>query len=166
MNRRRLLLNFVPLAVALGVAVSGCEPAGLVAGATAPDAEVQPLAIGGKPVNLSQYKGKVVILDFWATWCGPCRQSFPHMQQMYDSLKSKGFEIVAVSDEDPDVIDKFVRKNGYTFNFYRDPFRVAFGKYKVGGLPTTFVINRDGKIVGKTEGFSPQELESYVDAAL
>jgi thiol-disulfide isomerase/thioredoxin len=146
--------------------LSGCAPSGAVVGAQAPDFEILPLTLNAKPKTLSDFKGKVLIVDFWATWCGPCRQSFPHMQVLHDELKSEGLEIIAITDEDVDVVDEFVRKNGYDFGIYRDPYRVSNSAYGVRGLPTTFVVDRQGKIVGQTVGYSPGELESYVTAAL
>ncbi len=146
--------------------LAGCAEEGLSAGAIAPDFEVDSLAINGKPKTLSGLKGKVVIVDFWATWCGPCRQSFPHMQEMYEKYKDKGLEIVAISDEDESKINEFIRNNNYRFGFYRDSFRTAYNAYKVSALPTTFVVNRDGNIVGSVMGFSPNELQKMVESAL
>jgi cytochrome c biogenesis protein CcmG/thiol:disulfide interchange protein DsbE len=121
-------------------------------------------------VSLASLSGRVVIVDFWASWCGPCRQSFPWMAAMHERLASKGLSIVAVN------LDKErSAANGFLAD-YRAPFTVAFdpegktaGAYKVKGMPTTFVISTDGRVLYSHIGFDPKrtgEIEAIIQEAL
>src|SRR5437762_2045555 len=86
------------------------EPStGLTLGAPAADFEVTSLATG-QPVRLSSLRGKVVLVDFWATWCKPCRMEFPHEEALYKELKKNGLEIMAISSEDASKITSFAKK--------------------------------------------------------
>lgn len=124
---------------------------GLKAGTEAPDFTVNS-AVDGKPVTLSSLKGKVVLVDFWATWCGPCRIGLPRTQALYKELKSKGLEVLAVSDEEPAKINEYVKSSGLELPFYSDAAHKAAVAYKITGLPTTVVIDRQGKVVADLEG--------------
>jgi thiol-disulfide isomerase/thioredoxin len=112
-------------------------------------------SLGGDKVSLSSFKGKVVLLSFWATWCGPCKQEMPEMQALYQKLKGSGFEVVAVDMmEDKATVSNFVKKNGYTFPVLLD----ATGEVGGGGLydaraiPTNYIVDKAGKIVGRKIG--------------
>ncbi|EDP75663.1 TlpA disulfide reductase family protein [Hydrogenivirga sp. 128-5-R1-1] len=119
--------------------------AGLSAGKKAPDFTLKTL--DGKEVSLKDYRGKVVLLNFWATWCPPCREEMPLFVRMYEKYKDKGFEILAVStDSSLEPVKKFVKE--YRINFpvlYDDKNVVSL--YGIQGLPTSFLIDRDGVIL-------------------
>ena len=115
--------------------------------------------IQGKSFALSDYKGKVVLLDFWATWCPPCRKEIPGFIEMYNSYRSRGFVVIGVSmDDSTSDIKKFAKR--YKMNYPillgagRDDLEPAFGQLP---LPTAFVIGRDGRICAKHDGLTPKE---------
>jgi len=123
--------------------------------------------IHGKPFALSDYKGKVVLLDFWATWCPPCRKEIPGFNELYNSYRSRGFAVIGVSmDESTSDIKRFAKRFKMNYPILvgagRDDLEPAFGPLP---LPTAFVIARDGRICAKHEGFTPkEEFEREIDS--
>jgi peroxiredoxin len=110
--------------------------------------------VDGKPVNFSQFKGKVVVLDFWATWCGPCRSEIPGYVKLQEKYKDKGLVIIGVSldQQGPEVVKKFMRDFHLNYQVVMgdDAVVEAFGG--VDGIPSTFIIDRTGKIRDKKVG--------------
>lgn len=118
-----------------------------VIGSTAPDFTLEDL--DGERVKLSDFRGQPVMVNFWATWCGPCKLEMPHMQEVQDKLSAEtGFTILAVNlGEDKDTADTFLQENKFNFTTLLDKDRtVAYGKYKLIGLPTSFFIDKNGII--------------------
>jgi cytochrome c biogenesis protein CcmG, thiol:disulfide interchange protein DsbE len=112
-------------------------------------------AFSGQTVSLSSLKGKVVFLNVWATWCGPCREEMPSMETLYDELKSnKDFVMLAVSQDTKgkSVVVPYVEKNGYHFKILLDPENKVGESYSVSGVPETFIIDRNGRIVAHHMG--------------
>ena len=102
----------------------------------------------GKLVSLSQYRGKVVFLNFWATWCPPCRDEMPSMEALYQQFHERGLEIIACDImERPDTVEKFMKSNKLTFPAVLDTSGKVSSQYGVQGVPATFIIDRDGKII-------------------
>ena len=159
----RLLLLFL-----LASLLSGCHskaPRG-AAGGSSPDFSITDLQ--GKKLTLSQYRGKVVLLDFWATWCAPCLEEIPHFIEMQDRLGPQGFQAIGLSmDDDLKPVQKFyeVHKLNYPVGLGSAQIADSFGG--VLGLPVTFVINRDGQVRKKFVGATdPAQIEQEVVAAL
>lgn len=118
----------------------------------APSFELESLT-GGK-LNLLNYRGKVVFINFWATWCSTCEVEMPSMEKLYQRFKDHGFEMLTISvDKDPSLIEPFMKKYNLTFPVLLDPDSdVAKKKYKTTGVPETFIVNREGIIVFKKIG--------------
>jgi peroxiredoxin len=112
-------------------------------------------AFTGQTVSLASLKGKVVFLNVWATWCGPCREEMPSMETLYDELKgNKDFVMLAVSQDTKgkSAVVPYVEKNGYHFKILLDPENKVGDSYSVSGVPETFIIDRTGRIVAHHMG--------------
>jgi thiol-disulfide isomerase/thioredoxin/outer membrane lipoprotein-sorting protein len=129
-------------------------------GKPAPDFTV--VDMNGKEVKLSSLRGKPIFLDFWATWCGPCRQSLPHTQRIATEHGNE-IKVLAISNESVDIISDFQKENHYTYPSYRDPDGLAGERYKVASIPTFVVIDAKGIVVDYQIGFRG---EKSIDRAL
>lgn len=121
----------------------------------APDFSLSDL--DGNTVSLSELKGKVVFLDFWATWCPPCRESLPHTQALSQHEKAKTGDLVVLAvnaREEADKVKQYLQSNGYSFRVVLDKDGEVLNRYKVQGIPTFVLINRDGKVVWVQVGFA------------
>lgn len=109
---------------------------------------------GGQPIRLAQYRGKVVMLNFWATWCTPCREEMPAIQQLYNRHKAQGFIVVGLSvdAEGASVVKPFAKEHGLTFPIGLDPQMTIAEKFSVRALPSTFLIDKEGKILAMALG--------------
>ncbi len=123
----------------------------VVVGGAAPDFELKDL--NKKPVRLSDYKGKVVFLNFWATWCKPCKEEMPAMELLYNAIKGRNFEMIAVSiDRDISKVEPFVKELNLTFPIILDFMGKADRRYKLTGVPETYIIDQNGVIAEKIIG--------------
>lgn len=122
------------------------------------------------PLALESLRGKVVYLDYWASWCAPCRQSFPWMNEMQARYGDKGFVIVAVSiDTDPADAARFLAQHRARFIIAYDTQNVTAQAMRLKGMPTSFLIDRNGEIVSRHLGFSEADkakLERNIKALL
>ena len=121
-------------------------------------------------VNLADLQGKVTYVDFWASWCGPCKQSFPWMNAMQAKYGAKGFQVVGVNlDAKRDDADKFLAQNAAQFTLAFDPKAESAKRFGVKGMPTSVLIDRTGKVVAVHSGFREDEraaLEERIATAL
>ena len=110
--------------------------------------------LNSKKVELREFRGKVVLLNFWATWCGPCKEEMPSMEALYRLYKEKDFNLVAISVDYEGVrpVKEFIEKQRYTFPVLLDPNGETLDLFGVKGIPTTFVIDKKGRIVGRVVG--------------
>ena len=134
--------------IAFALQVSSCtrtKESGLAPGDLAPEFAVKDLS--GNPTKLSDYKGKVVLLNFWASWCSPCLAEMPALERLYTKLHDKGFEVVAVGvDDDAKSLKEFKDRLGLTFPVLVDSSGQT-RSYKVKGFPESFILDREGKLV-------------------
>jgi cytochrome c biogenesis protein CcmG/thiol:disulfide interchange protein DsbE len=119
-------------------------------------------AVPAAPFDLSAYKGKVVYLDFWASWCAPCRLSFPFMRSMNATYGSRNFVVVAVNlDRDHGAAQAFLQRYGGGVPVLYDPTGKIASEYKVGTMPTSVLIGRDGKVRYVHRGYFANKTAEY-----
>lgn len=124
--------------------------------ALAADAASRPL-----PEALAPYAGRVVLLDFWASWCGPCAESFPWLNEM-QARYGQDLAIVGVNvDTDAAAADTFLRKHPATFGIVRDPKGALPEFYKINGMPSSVILDRDGRVLHQHSGFRKQQISEY-----
>jgi len=120
--------------------------------------------------NLQQYQGKVIYLDFWASWCKPCQKSFPWMNSLKNKFSPNRFQVVTINlDEDSKAMHAFLKKIPANFDIYHDPSGAIAEKFKLDGMPTSFLLNAAGKVVKKHIGFhtsKQREYEKEIEALL
>jgi thiol-disulfide isomerase/thioredoxin len=138
------------------------EAAAVVAGQLAPAIELPLLTVQSQPssTSLAALRGKVVYLDFWASWCGPCRKSFPLLEQLRQQLGSKGFEVLAVNvDEFEDDALQFLAEIPVSYPVVRDGSGATPKTYGILGMPTAYLIDRDGVVRLVHAGFKASDAE-------
>jgi thiol-disulfide isomerase/thioredoxin len=124
--------------------------------------------VAGNPLSVAGHNGKVVLIDFWATWCGPCRQELPNVISLYQKYHGQGFDVIGVSlDEDRNALNTFTQQNGMSWQQYFDGQgwnnKLAVN-YGVHSIPMTYLLNRQGVIIGKD--LRGANLDTAVERAL
>jgi len=152
------------IALALGIAAFATTAFAVGAGDPAPAFTLTTAA--GETIALDKLKGRVVYVDFWASWCGPCRRSFPWMNEMQQKYGPAGFTVVGVNVDKrrPDA-DRFLQQTPATFTIVYDPEGKAPGAYGVKGMPSSYLVDASGKIVAVESGFRDEqkvELEARI----
>jgi peroxiredoxin len=160
------LKRFVVVSVVVIALLVGCTDRGVHTDAMASDFSLKDMS--GKTVRLSDYKGKVVLLEFWAAWCPPCRASVPGLEKLHNAYKDKGLVLLAVSMDEGgwDEVKSFIKESGITYTVLMGTEDVAI-KYQVRSIPMMLVLNREGKISKRYIGMgSDEELEKDIKAYL
>ena len=121
--------------------------------------------------ELRKFRGKVVFLNFWATWCGPCKEEMPSIEKLYQQFKERDFTFLSISVdyEGKDPVKKFIEKQRYTFPVLLDPECKVLDLYDVKRIPTTILIDKNGKLIGKVTGprnWNSQEVISLLNILL
>ncbi len=153
MNRLRSLLLATLIAVpALAVAPSGPAP------------KFQLDSIGGKVVNLDQFKGQVVMINFWASWCGPCRTEMPILEKLHTKYKPMGFTMVGINVEpDPKLAVDWLKSTPVSFPILLDTRSEVSKLYQVAGMPSTVIVDRKGNLRWLHRGYKPGDENEYLD---
>jgi peroxiredoxin len=125
----------------------------------------------GKLQGLEKYKGKYLLVDFWASWCGPCRQAIPKVKELYSAYKDRGFEVVSISiDTDKNAWRKAMADEAMPWEqLLSDNKDKTMEMYQFSGIPTLYLIDRDGKIVTKFTGYGPdaeKEIKNVIEKGL
>ena len=151
MNLRRI--NTVPVMIVLLIAIAGWSVSNVwgmgsrvpAVGMEAEDFQLTDL--DGKPNSLSQYRGKIVLLNFWATWCKPCTTEMPAMQASFDRFRDQGFVVLAINElEDDAKVREHIKTYGHTFTVLMDPDNQVANQFGVYGLPVSVFIDQQGKV--------------------
>ena len=144
------------LGLALGAMVTAHSPAAQAAD-VAPAFSLRD--IDGKQVSLSDYLGKVVLINFWATWCGPCKLEMPHLDQMDKEFEAQGFEVLSISTDDvrgASKVKPLIKRGGYGFTVLLDKETTVVGQYNPAKtLPYNVLIDREGRISKVYQGYNP-----------
>lgn len=131
-------------------------------GDKAPDFTVE--MVDGEQITLSKLKGKVVVVNFWATWCPPCRQELKVVEkELINRFKGKDFVFLPISrGEAKKTVEAFRKQNGYTFPMGLDPKQTIYKKYASNYIPRNFVVGKDGKVIYVSVGYEPKEFAEMV----
>ena len=138
--------------------VNGLKAAG--EGEAAPVFSLPDLRNPSQSLSLSDYRGQVVYLDFWASWCGPCRRSFPVLEEVYQEFSEQGFTVVAVNvDEETEMAMEFLERYPVSYPLLLDPDGNTPALYGIKGMPTAYLIDRAGVVRHVHEGFRKSDAE-------
>jgi len=140
------------VACLLAVLLAGLPAGAAVKGDLAPDFTLQ--ALDGKEVSLHDYRGKHLLINFWATWCAPCKVEMPSIETLYRKFKMEKFDVLAISNDmfGAKIVRPYAETQGFTFTVLLDPILRVSKQFGVVSLPTTFLIDPEGRIIGVLGG--------------
>ena len=156
MTKRLKVMLVITLVSVLtpGLAMAGCSPSsaqGVEVGNLAPDFQLQNL--DGQTVSLGNLQGKPVLINFWATWCGPCRSEMSYIQEIYEEWSDKELVVLAINlGESSAKVEEFIQGHTLSFTVLLDTKQDVAQRYNITGIPTTFFIDKDGIIQDKVIG--------------
>ncbi len=154
-SRRRALLCSAAWLACAGHCGAAVQPA-----AMAPDFTLR--SIDGPNLRLAEQRGRVVMVNFWATWCGPCRQEMPHLNKLYDKYRDSGFVLLGVNiDDNVRTATDLATKLGLRFPVLLDTDKTVSRLYDIGSMPATVLIDRDGKVRQLFRGYRDGVEASY-----
>jgi cytochrome c biogenesis protein CcmG/thiol:disulfide interchange protein DsbE len=159
-NRRPLVALL--LALAAGCATTGGDAGGGAGSTSQVGAPLPPIKVetlGGKQIDVASYRGRVLLLDVWASWCGPCKQELPMLDAMARRLKGQGVEILAVSvDQERANVEKFMHGRGrWELTVAHDPAGVIADRLQPDKMPTSYIVDRSGIVRYVNAGFVPDD---------
>jgi thiol-disulfide isomerase/thioredoxin len=125
--------------------------------------EIKLTDLKDQPVDLTKYKGKTIFVNFWATWCKPCVEEMPSIQNVMGALEKENIEFLFASDETTEVIERFNKQYNFSFRFVKTE---SYEQYDIMGLPTTFIFNSDGKLVFSEMGYRKWDDQPNIDLIL
>jgi peroxiredoxin len=157
MSKQWIFVGLIVVGVAAGATIMtqvGREVRPVAVGATAPDFRAVDLATGDSVSLRERYRGKVTLVNIWATWCVPCRAEMPSMNRLYADLHPHGFDIAAVSVDEgsPDEVRAFGRELHLTFDLLQDRSTAIQRTYQTTGVPESFLLDKNGVIVKRVIG--------------
>ena len=148
---------------------SAAEKQVMGASGRAPAPDFQLKSLDGKPLRLSAMKGKVVLLDFWATWCPPCKEEIPHFKELYAAYGPQGVEIIGISldQEGEEVVRAFAQREKINYPLAMGSTELTQQYGGIRGIPTTFLIDKRGRIAKKYVGYNDKQVfESQIQTLL
>jgi thiol-disulfide isomerase/thioredoxin len=158
----KTILRF-PLAALLAALVAVAWPADATDGSP-PAPEFKLANRAGGELSLSGLKGQVVMINFWASWCGPCRKEFPALDQIYSKYKPMGFQMVAINVESEKAdAERFLGQTPVSFPILFDPDNKVSGNYGVSAMPTTFLVDRQGRLRWQHRAYKPGDEAKYIE---
>jgi len=147
LNVRLLLLSLL-----LGTGLALAEPA--------PDFTLK--SDSGENIRLAEQRGKVVMINFWASWCGPCRKEMPLLDELYQRYEPAGFTLFGVNvEQNPEAAQRFLEDVGVSFPILYDPESNVSQRYQVDAMPTTVMVDRDGQVRYVNRGYKDGDEEKY-----
>ena len=156
----------IPSALFL-VALSGCmaRSPGLNVGDMMPDFAVASTKDPIMKIDSQSYRGRPILIDFWATWCPPCREELPHIQKIWSENRDRGLVVIPVTTDDLNTVMQFRSEQNVDMPTYLDADNKMSRAFGISGLPTTLVISRDGKVLYSSIGYS-SDSDAELDAAI
>ncbi len=160
MRKYRLMIVALSVVLAIG-AFAFLQDRPSRVGSPAPNFELTTL--DGKKVNMRELRGKPVLLDFWATWCGPCRQALPHTEELSKKYKDDAHVLAVNLREDPETVRAFMNQNGYTFTVPMDTEGKVGQAFGVRGIPHFVIVDARGRIAFEQIGYGPGVADKLED---